>query len=143
MSRSEERAFHGLLTSIEEEMPFESGFYNDTYRDRRITARMRRTDRDEYAACSDSGKKCADGREPYSVAMLAIEDADIEDRRIEVTGTDINPDILEDAREGVYEASQTSDIAAFFGDEPSQYVAREDDRFVVRDSVRERVRCSG
>ena len=45
-----DRAFTNLLEFIGSEMDFESGFYNDAYLDRRITARMRRTDHDEYAA---------------------------------------------------------------------------------------------
>ncbi|MFB6077199.1 MAG: CheR family methyltransferase, partial [Candidatus Nanohaloarchaea archaeon] len=52
---------------------------------------------------------CADGREPYSVAMLAMDD-DVRHHRVEVLGTDINPDILEVARRGTYETSQTTDI---------------------------------
>ncbi|PSP52606.1 chemotaxis protein CheR [Halobacteriales archaeon QH_7_68_42] len=54
---------------------------------------------------------CADGREPYSVAMLALDDDDIDARRVEVLGTDINADIL----------------------------AAEGDAFTVRDRVRELV----
>jgi len=48
MSKGSERQFQQLLDFIESEMDFESGFYNDAYLDRRITARMRRTDSDTY-----------------------------------------------------------------------------------------------
>ena len=48
MNRGDKRAFQDLLDYIEAEMDFESGFYNDAYLDRRITARIRRTDVDEY-----------------------------------------------------------------------------------------------
>jgi chemotaxis protein methyltransferase CheR len=190
MSRNEERAFHDLLSYIEEEMAFESGFYNDAYLDRRITARMRRTDHDDYTAYRrllerDESERealldslsinvtgffrnpeaweqlrlvlrelteghetvriwstpCADGREPYSIAMLAMEDPEIDDRHVEITATDINPDILAVARAGAYEPSQTSDIAAELEplEDPSQYVDEEADRFVVRDAVRQKV----
>jgi chemotaxis protein methyltransferase CheR len=190
MSRNEERAFHDLLSYIEEEMAFESGFYNDAYLDRRITARMRRTDHDDYTAYRrllerDEGERealldslsinvtgffrnpetweqlrlvlrelteghetvriwsapCADGREPYSVAMLAMEDPEVDDRHVEITATDINADILDVARTGAYEISRTSDIAAELEplEDPSQYVDEEADRFVVRDAVQEKV----
>jgi chemotaxis protein methyltransferase CheR len=190
MSPNEERAFHDLLSYIEEEMAFESGFYNDAYLDRRITARMRRTDHDDYTAYRrllerDESERealldslsinvtgffrnpeaweqlrlvlreltegnetvriwstpCADGREPYSIAMLAMEDPEIDDRHVEITATDINPDILAVARAGAYEPSQTSDIAAELEplEDPSQYVDEEADRFVVRDAVRQKV----
>jgi chemotaxis protein methyltransferase CheR len=190
MSRGEERAFNDLLEFIEREMAFESGFYNDAYLDRRITARMRRTDHDDYTTYRrllerDEGERealldslsinvtgffrnpeaweqlrsvlreltdthrrvriwsapSADGREPYSVAMLAMDDDQIQDRRIEVVGTDINPDVLETARAGVYETSQTSDIAEELEplDDYARYVDQEENRFVVRDRVKETV----
>jgi len=190
MNRGEKRQFHELLEFIEEEMAFESDSYNDAYLDRRITARMRRTDHDEYAAyrrllerdeaerealldslsinvtgffrnpeaweqlrlvlreLTDAHRTvrvwsapCADGREPYSVAMLAMEDPEVADRRVEITATDINADILEVARVGAYKTSQTSDIAAELEPvaEPSRFVGEAGDRFTVRDAVKEKV----
>ena len=190
MSRQDERAFNNLLEYVEANMDFETGFYNDAYLDRRLTARMRRTDVDEYRsykrllqrdaeereALLDSlsinvtgffrnpeaweklrlvlrdltgnnrrvriwSAPSADGREPYSVAMLAMDDDEIADRKIEITGTDINPDILKEARAGVYETSQTTDIAEEL--EPlsdySQYIDQDGDQFSVRDRVKEKV----
>jgi chemotaxis protein methyltransferase CheR len=190
MNQQDTRAFNDLLEYIQAEMDFESGFYNDAYLDRRITARMRRTDHDDYTEYKqllqrDEGEQealldslsinvtgffrnpeaweklrtvlaeltdthrtvriwsapCADGREPYSVAMLAMDDPDINDRNIEITGTDINPDILEEARAGVYETSQTSDIESEL--EPlsdiSAFVDQHEDSFAVRDSVKQKV----
>ena len=45
-----ERGFDYLIEYIGEELDFESGFYNDAYMDRRITARMRRTGTESYRA---------------------------------------------------------------------------------------------
>ena len=190
MNRAEERKFNALLEYIGREMDFESGFYNDAYLDRRITARMRRTGHDDYRSYRkllerDESEReelldslsinvtgffrnpkaweklrlvlreltsshrsvrvwsapCADGREPYSVAMLALDDPEINARRVDVLGTDINADILEVAREAVYETSQTTDIAEEL--EPlsdySVYLDREENRFEIRESVREMV----
>ncbi|MFT4921664.1 MAG: chemotaxis protein methyltransferase CheR [Haloarculaceae archaeon] len=190
MSQGEQRAFDDLLTFIESEMDFETGFYNDAYLDRRITARLRRTDVENYRsyqrllerddeeqeALLDSlsinvtgffrnpeaweklravlreltadnrrvrvwSAPCADGREPYSVAMLATDDSQISERAVEVTGTDINPDILTEARRGVYETSQTTDIAEELQplDDYSSYIDRDGDRFAVRDRVKDMV----
>jgi chemotaxis protein methyltransferase CheR len=81
---------------------------------------------------------CADGREPYSIAMLALDDSEIHDRRIEITATDINRDILDEARAGVYETSQTSDIAEELEplDDYEQYVDQDEHRFQVKDRVK-------
>ncbi|WP_123537197.1 CheR family methyltransferase [Halosimplex salinum] len=80
---------------------------------------------------------CADGREPYSIAMLALDDDEIDERRVEILGTDINRDILRTARAGRYETSQTTDIEAEL--EPlsatDPYVDREGDVFTVTDRV--------
>ncbi|MEF8821560.1 MAG: CheR family methyltransferase, partial [Halovenus sp.] len=190
MNETEERSFEKLLEYIGRELDFESDFYNNAYLDRRITARMRRTDRDSYSSYkrlleSDDEEKdalldslsinvtgffrnpeaweklrqvlrdltaenrrvriwsapCADGREPYSIAMLALDDPEIRERSIEITATDINPDILEVARAGVYETSQTSDIAGELEplDAYEPYIDREENRFSVKDRVKKMI----
>ena len=60
--------------------------------------------------------------------MLAIDDSEIRDRRVNVTATDINPDILEEARRGVYETSQTTDIESELEplDDYSAYIDQHD-----------------
>jgi chemotaxis protein methyltransferase CheR len=190
MSSTEDRQFQRLLDFIGEEMDFESGFYNDAYLDRRISARMRRTDTDSYREYQrllerDDGEReelldslsinvtgffrnpeawealrpvlrdltennhrvrlwsapSADGREPYSAAMLALDDPEIEARRIEITGTDINGDILREARQATYETSQTTDIAEELAplSDYSDYVDEDDDTFTVREQVTDMV----
>jgi len=190
MSQSDQRQFQELLEFIGAEMDFESGFYNDAYLDRRITARMRRTDVDSYreyqrrlerddderAALLDSlsinvtgffrnpeaweslrsvlrdltdqhrrvnlwSAPCADGREPYSAAMLALDDPQVDDRSVSILGTDINEDILRAAREGTYETSHTTDIADELAplDDYSEYIEREGDSFRIRKPVSDMV----
>ena len=84
---------------------------------------------------------CADGREPYSLAMIADDDPQIRDRRLDVLATDISEDAIDRARAGVYETTRTTDIADEL--EPldgfETYVDREGDRFRVRDRIRNRV----
>ncbi len=190
MSRSDDQAFQTLLEYIGQEMDFESGFYNEAYLDRRITARIRRVDVDDYRSYKrllerdederealldslsinvtgffrnpDAWEKlrlvlreltesrrrvsvwsapCADGREPYSVAMLAADDDEIQERRLDIIGTDINADILREARRGEYETSQTTDIEEELEplDDYSRHIEREGDRFRVRDSIKDMV----
>ena len=84
---------------------------------------------------------CSDGREAYSLAMLALDDPRVDARRVEIVGSDIKPAILEAARAGEYLASETNDLAAQLepiGDH-SPYVTREDDRYVVAPHVRRMV----
>ncbi|SEO32890.1 chemotaxis protein methyltransferase CheR [Halorientalis persicus] len=190
-SRQESReAFDDLLGYIQREVGFETGFYNDAYLDRRITARMRRTGADSYGEYRDqltttdgeqerlldslsinvtgffrnpeawSGIRdvlrrltderrsvrawsapCADGREPYSLAMLALDDPEINARRLSILGTDISDDSLNVARQGVYETSQTTDIGEELAplEDSTSYVEQEGDRFEVKDRVKDLV----
>ncbi|WP_276273833.1 CheR family methyltransferase [Haloarcula litorea] len=190
MNRTEDRQFRQLLSFIGSEMDFESEFYNDAYLDRRISARMRRTDTDDYRQYRrllerDDGEReqlldslsinvtgffrnpeawealrpvlreltaenrrvrvwsapSADGREPYSAAMLALDDPEVDAGRVEITATDINADVLAEARRGVYETSQTTDIAEELAplDDYADYVDEEGTTFRVRDEVKEMV----
>lgn len=187
MSSQDDSGFRSLLEYIEANLEFETGFYNDSYLDRRISARMRRTNREDYRAYQtflDGNEEeaealldslsinvtgffrnpeaweklrsvlrdlsarektvriwsapCADGREPYSIAMLALDDDGIDGSAIEILATDINEDILEVARKGVYETSQTTDIEEELEplEEYAPYIDREGDTFQVRPNVK-------
>jgi len=84
---------------------------------------------------------CSDGREPYSLAMLALDDPDVDAARVSITATDISEAALSTARAGVYHSTRTTDIA----DELSplatvdDYVEVDDDRFSVAPSVKRMV----
>jgi chemotaxis protein methyltransferase CheR len=183
-------AFDRLLDHLAAELDFESSYYNESYLDRRISARMRRRDVEDYddyldlvrsdpeepGALLDSlsinvtsfyrnpeawepirealrtvaagrgrttvwSAPCSDGREPYSLAMLALDDDDIRTRRLDIVGTDINEEVLERARAGVYRTTKTRDVAGELEplDDAERYVDREDDTFAVRDEVKELV----
>lgn len=182
--------FDSLLQYIEADLGFVTSHYNDSYLDRRITARLRRTNSDDYAdycellrrdpAERDSlldslsinvtsffrnpemwenlrfvlrtvarehrrvrlwSAPCSDGREPYSVAMLALDDEKIDAGRLEITATDINGEVLEAARRGQYEATKTTDIEDELAvlDEYAPYVSRTDDQFEVDPGVKDLV----
>jgi len=180
-------AFEGVLRQIDDSVPFEPGYYNESYLDRRISARMRRRDTDSHSEYErllrEEGEErealmdaltinvteffrnpemwevlrevlidltdekrtvriwsapCADGREPYSMAMLACDDPDIDERSVEILGTDISEEALDSAREGVYHTTRTTDIAEELAplSDPDEYVERDEDTFRVRDAPR-------
>ena len=189
-SMASETPFDGVLRQIDDSVPFEPGHYNESYLDRRITARMRRRgtdsheeyqrllrdDAEEREALMDSltinvtgffrnpemwevlrevlvdltdekrrvriwSAPSADGREPYSLAMLARDDRRIDESRIEILGTDISEEALTNARAGVYHTTRTTDIAEELEplSNPDRYVEKEETEFRVRDAVRRMV----
>ena len=84
---------------------------------------------------------CSDGREPYSLAMLALDDPEVDASRVEITATDIDREILAAARQGVYRSTRTTDIGEQLAplDEYERYVERDGDQFAVADPVKELV----
>jgi len=81
---------------------------------------------------------CADGREPYSLAMLAHDDAGIDEEKLRILATDINDSALATARDGVYRSTRTVDIGEQleFLSDYHPYVDQDGDQFRVRDPVR-------
>lgn len=84
---------------------------------------------------------CADGREPYSLAMLALDDPRTAGDKLSVLATDISDPALETAREGRYESTRTIDIGdqLTFLSNYHRYIDQSGDQFTVRDPVREMV----
>jgi chemotaxis protein methyltransferase CheR len=84
---------------------------------------------------------CADGREPYSLAMLAMDDPRVDAEQFHVYGTDINEESLQTAQYGEYSSSRTVDIEeqlSFLSNFHS-YVERSGDSFRMRERVRRKV----
>lgn len=189
MAATRGRRFESLLAYIEESMGFATSMYNDAYLDRRISARMRRNDTDDYRRyqrllerdddeqqelldtlsvnvtsffrnpdmwealrpvlreLTASGRTnvwsaaCSDGREAYSLAMLAHDDPSVRADRIRITGTDIKREILRKATRGEYHASETNDLEeqlAPIGDY-ERYVERDGESYRVSRSLRRMV----
>jgi chemotaxis protein methyltransferase CheR len=186
----DEEAFDRLLDHVEADLGFATSYYDDSYLDRRVSSRMRRTDVGGYDEYLDRLKRdeseqealldafsvnvtsffrnpavweevrsvlrtlsterdrlrlwsaaCSDGREPYSLSMLALDDPEVNDESVEITATDIDGEILSAARRGVYENTRTTDIGEQLAplDEYERYVEREAEQFVVADAVKELV----
>lgn len=182
-------AFDDVLEYIETETTFASSYYDESYLDRRISARMRRTKTDSYEAYLDLLREdpseqaelldtlsvnvtsffrdekvwraleavvesladrnrsiaiwsaaCADGREPYSLAMLLL-DAGIPARTVDILATDIDENALDRARQGVYTSTRTTDLEdqLSFLDAPESYVEKDGDQIVISDDVKDLV----
>ncbi len=181
--------FESLLAFIEDETTFASSYYDESYLDRRISARMRRTGTETYRDYHDLLEEsaaereelldtlsvnvtsffrdekvwsrlretletlveergsisvwsaaCADGREPYSLAMLAM-DAGLSRWDVDILATDIDEKALDRARQGVYTSTRTTDLdeQLEFLDTPEEYVIRDGDQVIVQDLVTELV----
>ncbi len=184
-------AFPDILTFVEDELSFATSHYNDSYLDRRVSSRMRRTQCETYEAyfkklrtnpdeqeallealsinvtgffrnpdvwsgirtilrrlSENTGTvriwsaACADGREPYSLSMLAHDDPKIDESSVTVLGTDISTPALETARKGVYEESRTVDLdeQLTFLDDYHRYVDVDDRTFRISDEIKQNVR---
>ncbi|WP_158056506.1 CheR family methyltransferase [Halorussus halophilus] len=187
---SEDPTFDRLTEYVEAELGFATSYYDDSYLDRRVSSRMRRTDTDTYEEyhdllrddeeecdalldafsvnvtsffrnpevweemrpvlreLTDDNRRvrlwsaaCSDGREPYSLSMLALDDPEIDESRVEITATDIDREILAAARQGVYESTRTTDIGEQLAplSNYERFIEREGDQFAVTDAVKERV----
>jgi len=182
--------FEAVTSFVEANLEFATSHYNDSYLQRRIKSRMRRTGTDDYGEYLDLleadaaehdrllealsinvtgffrnpevwdgiravlrqlddehrstrvwSAACADGREPYSLSMLAMDDDHVDARRVTVQATDINERALGLARAGVYESNHTADLDEQLGylSEYPAYVDRDGDEFAVKDTVKQRV----
>lgn len=140
--------YHELLTGDEEEQQElldalsinVTGFFRnpDVWDGVRSVLRTLSDEQDSVTVWSAG---CADGREPYSLAMLAADDYRIDEEDISITATDINDEALEAAREGVYTSSRTVDMGEQLDylDSYDTYVDRDGDEFHIRESVRDRI----
>ena len=184
-------ALADILTFVEDELSFATSHYNDSYLDRRVSSRMRRTQCDTYEGYFETlrtdpdeqeallealsinvtgffrnpdvwsgirailrrlsngtdpvrvwSAACADGREAYSLSMLAHDDPKIDDSLVSILGTDISNPALETARKGVYEESRTVDLddQLTFLDDYHRYVDVDDRTFRINDEVKRNVR---
>ncbi len=182
--------FEQVARFVETELGFATSHYNDSYLDRRFSARMRRTNSGDYttylrhlredpqeqealldalsinvtgffrnpevwegiaalfADLADNCRRvrvwsaaCADGREAYSLAMLAHDEPAIDPQQVSIHGTDINEKALDTAEQGVYENSRTIDLDDQLGylSAYESYVNRSNEVFEVRQQVKDLV----
>lgn len=178
-------AFDDLLTFIESETSFASSYYEESYLDRRISARMRRTDVENYGEYHDLLREsederaelldtlsvnvtsffrdekvwtalrdvlselaeetrsvsiwsaaAADGREAYSLAMLAL-DMGLAARAVDIFASDIDENALDRARQGVYQSTRTTDLdeQLSFLKDPDEFVDVDGNQIAIKNAV--------
>ena len=80
---------------------------------------------------------CASGEEPYTVAMLVLENPQIfGDWEVEVLGSDINKRVLHKARKGVYRKNSFRSTESYY---IKKYFEEDGDNFRISDKVRKLV----
>lgn len=77
---------------------------------------------------------CSNGAEPYSLSMLLLENFPGKD--FEILATDIDPNILEDARGGLYSNNKLRELNS---KQKETYFEQKEDTFCVKPLVRESV----
>ena len=81
---------------------------------------------------------CATGEEAYSIAMICAEQTfnRIDVPKIQIFGTDIDEDAINQAREGVYSINDAADVSP---ERLSRFFTKEGDHYVVNREIREMV----
>lgn len=118
-----------------------TGFFRNPDVWKRVRQLLRELTTQKDGTCRVWSAGCADGREPYSIALLAIADPQVDDSSLEIVGTDINTEALDRARGRVYKNTITNDIAdqLSFLTDPEQFVQTEGDRIKVSQAVADMV----
>ncbi len=84
---------------------------------------------------------CADGREPYSLSMIALDNKNIDETRINILATDINDESLQTAAEGHYKQTPTINIEEQLSylSNPEKYVVSDETGYRVDENVKQLV----
>lgn len=141
------QSYYDLVTQDEEEQEAllaafsinVTGFFRNQDVWNHITELLRDHPTDRQYRVWSAG--CADGREPYSVALLALSDPHIDADQIDIIGTDINKEALETAREGVYTNTITDDLTEQLDylRNATEYTREDGDQIEVTDTAKQLV----
>jgi len=84
---------------------------------------------------------CADGREPYSLSMIAHENPKIDEERINIVATDINNESLQKAIAGTYRTTETVDIEDQLGylNNSYKYITKRNGYFTVKQFIKDNI----
>jgi len=82
---------------------------------------------------------CSSGEEPYTIAMLILQNPELRRWNVEIVGTDISRKVLSMAREGVYGKSSFRNTDDFF---IQRYFNDQDGKLRISDQVRRLVTIS-
>jgi chemotaxis protein methyltransferase CheR len=80
---------------------------------------------------------CSTGEEPYTLAMFLLEVIpDIRNWKIQILGTDINTQVLQRAREGIYDYRSVRELPPRY---TLQYFQLTDKKYILKDKIKEMV----
>jgi len=82
---------------------------------------------------------CSTGEEPYTIAMLLLEQPSLKDLQIEIIGTDISQRVLQQARKGLYRQSSFRMTEDYF---IKKYFVQQEGGYSISDQVRRLVTIS-
>ncbi len=82
---------------------------------------------------------CSSGEEPYTIAMLLLQEPELRRWDIEIIGTDISQQVLATAREGVYRQNSFRNTDEFYID---RYFSPYGDKLRISDTVKRLVSIS-
>ena len=82
---------------------------------------------------------CSTGEEPYTIAMLVLENGNFCGWNVEVFGSDINQRVLQVARSGIYRKNSFRTTEPYF---VNKYFKEEDSLFRISDDVKQHVNFS-
>lgn len=82
---------------------------------------------------------CSSGEEPYTIAMLVLERAELKGWNVEIIGTDISQRVLHQARHGVYGKSAFRTTDDYF---IRRYFTEQSDGYRINDEVKQLVTIS-
>ncbi len=82
---------------------------------------------------------CSSGEEPYTIAMLLLQNPELRRWDIEIIGTDISKQVLALAREGVYSKNSFRCTDDFY---LQRYFSEQDDKLRITDNVKRLVTIS-
>lgn len=87
---------------------------------------------------------CSSGQEPYSISIIAHEymqsNPGALSKGVEITATDISSKILQEAREGLYDAASLK--RGMSGERLNKFFVQKGDRWQIRSNFAERIRFS-
>lgn len=83
---------------------------------------------------------CSTGEEPYTLAMLVLDVIpDIDKWKIQIIGTDINTQVLERAREGIYDYRSVREMPPQY---TLQYFHVKDKKYFIKDKIKQMISFS-
>lgn len=78
---------------------------------------------------------CSDGSEPYTLAII-LNELNINPRKFKIQATDVDPQILKEAKKGVYNQNSVKKVDSQIID---KYFSQKDDEYILNPKIKSRV----